>query len=65
MSRAASGTSSTTCATSSRPSRRTLDGGASYQRQLQVAAAHDGDLTAVVAHLARELREGTAPAAVE
>lgn len=45
--------------------RRTLDGGASYQRQLQVAAAHDGDLTAVVAHLARELREGTAPAAVE
>lgn len=45
--------------------RRTLDGGASYLRQLQVAAAHDGDLTAVVAHLARELREGTAPAAVE
>lgn len=45
--------------------RRTLDGGASYQRQLQVAAEHDGDLTAVVAHLARELREGTAPAAVE
>lgn len=41
--------------------RRTLDGGASYQRQLQVAAEHDGDLTAVVAHLARELREGTAP----
>ena len=45
--------------------RRTLDGGASYQRPQQVAAEHDGDLTAVVAHLARELREGTAPAAVE
>ncbi|MBM7505059.1 glutamate--cysteine ligase [Agromyces aurantiacus] len=42
--------------------RRTLEGGASYQRQLAVAAEHDGDLTAVVAHLARELREGTAPA---
>ena len=45
--------------------RRTLDGGASYQRQLQVAAEHDGDLTAVVAHLARELREGTAPATAD
>ncbi len=39
--------------------RRTIEGGASYQRQLAVAAEHHGDLTAVVAHLARELREGT------
>jgi carboxylate-amine ligase len=38
--------------------RLTLDRGASYQRQLRVAAAAGGDLTAVVAHLARELRDG-------
>jgi carboxylate-amine ligase len=38
--------------------RMTLDRGASYQRQLAVAAAAGGDLTAVVAHLARELRDG-------
>ena len=38
--------------------RATLDGGASYQRQLRVATDSGGDLTAVVAHLARELREG-------
>jgi carboxylate-amine ligase len=45
--------------------RRTLDDGASYQRQLAVAEAHGGELTAVVAHLARELREGTVPPVVE
>ncbi|WP_395242878.1 glutamate--cysteine ligase [Agromyces sp. MMS24-K17] len=39
--------------------RRMLDAGASYQRQLRVAAAADGDLTAVVAHLAREFRDGS------
>ncbi|KQM83213.1 glutamate--cysteine ligase [Agromyces sp. Leaf222] len=33
-----------------------LDRGGSYQRQLAVAAANDGDLPSVVAHLARELR---------
>lgn len=38
--------------------RDTLEGGASYQRQLRVAQAADGDLRAVVAHLARELRQG-------
>ncbi|WP_433363990.1 glutamate--cysteine ligase [Actinoplanes sp. CA-142083] len=32
--------------------------GASYQRQLRVAAANDGSLKAVVASLVRELREG-------
>jgi carboxylate-amine ligase len=32
--------------------------GASYQRQLRVAAAHDGSLKAVVSSLVRELREG-------
>ena len=42
--------------------RDTLDHGASYQRQLRAAAAAGGDLTAVVAHLARELRDGVAPA---
>ena len=36
-----------------------LDDGASYSRQLQVAAANDGDLTAVVKALARELRDGS------
>ncbi len=34
-----------------------VDGGASYQRQLRVAAAHGGSLKAVVASLVRELRE--------
>jgi carboxylate-amine ligase len=38
--------------------RDTLDGGASYQRQLRVAHDADGDLRAVVAHLTRELRQG-------
>jgi carboxylate-amine ligase len=32
--------------------------GASYQRQRAVAAAHDGDLVAVVESVVRELREG-------
>ncbi|MGR2751478.1 glutamate--cysteine ligase [Agromyces arachidis] len=49
------------CADELQRVRRTLDGGASYQRQLRVAEAHGGELTAVVAHLARELREGTVP----
>ena len=35
-----------------------VDRGASYQRQLRVAAAHDGSLKAVVSSLVRELREG-------
>jgi carboxylate-amine ligase len=35
-----------------------VDHGASYQRQLRVAAANDGSLKAVVASLIRELREG-------
>ena len=35
-----------------------VDGGASYQRQLRVAAANDGSLRAVVASLVRELRDG-------
>ncbi len=43
--------------------RAMLDGGASYQRQLRVAEATGGDLTAVVAHLARELRAGVNPQA--
>ena len=34
------------------------DQGASYQRQLRVAAANDGSLKAVVSSLVRELREG-------
>jgi carboxylate-amine ligase len=34
------------------------DRGASYQRQLNVAAANDGSLKAVVASLVRELRDG-------
>lgn len=41
--------------------RRTLAIGASYQRQLAVADAAEGDLRAVTAHLIREFREG-APA---
>ncbi|MCI2959041.1 glutamate--cysteine ligase [Agromyces atrinae] len=36
-----------------------LDHGGSYQRQLRVAAENDGDLRAVVTHLARELRDGS------
>ncbi|MEI5583099.1 MULTISPECIES: glutamate--cysteine ligase [unclassified Agromyces] len=51
------------CAEELQRIRRTLDDGASYQRQLRVAEAHGGELTAVVAHLARELREGTVPPA--
>jgi carboxylate-amine ligase len=34
-----------------------VDRGASYQRQLRVAAAHGGSLKAVVSSLVRELRE--------
>jgi carboxylate-amine ligase len=37
---------------------RILAVGASYQRQRAVAAAHDGDLTAVVDSLLAELRDG-------
>jgi carboxylate-amine ligase len=37
-----------------------LDGGASYQRQLRVAADTGGSLKAVVASLVTELRDGTA-----
>ena len=51
------------CAEELQRIRRTLDEGASYQRQLRVAQEHGGELTAVVAHLARELREGTVPRA--
>ncbi|QAY73791.1 glutamate--cysteine ligase [Agromyces protaetiae] len=39
--------------------RTMLEMGASYQRQLGVAHAAGGDLRAVVAHLAHELRDGT------
>ncbi|MBM2614936.1 glutamate--cysteine ligase [Actinoplanes sp. LDG1-06] len=35
-----------------------VEGGASYQRQLRVAAANNGSLKAVVSSLVRELREG-------
>ncbi|WP_353814343.1 glutamate--cysteine ligase [Agromyces sp. SYSU T00266] len=49
------------CAVELQRIRRTIDEGAGYQRQLKVAEQHGGDLTAVVAHLARELREGTQP----
>ena len=38
-----------------------LDAGASYQRQLRVAAANGGSLPAVVAALSAELRGGTLP----
>ncbi|QEO15724.1 glutamate--cysteine ligase [Agromyces intestinalis] len=38
--------------------RRMLEAGASYRRQLRVAEASDGDLSQVVAHLAREFRSG-------
>jgi carboxylate-amine ligase len=37
-----------------------IDGGASYQRQLAVAAKNDGSLKAVVASLVAELRDGVA-----
>ncbi|TFD48676.1 glutamate--cysteine ligase [Cryobacterium sp. Hh11] len=37
---------------------RIIDEGGSYQRQLAVAAAHDGSLPAVVAALSHELAEG-------
>ena len=53
------------CADELQRIRRTLDEGASYQRQLRVAEAHGGELTAVVTHLARELREGTVPPAAD
>ncbi|MFF2390478.1 glutamate--cysteine ligase [Agromyces sp. NPDC058104] len=54
------------CAAELQGVRATLDAGASAQRQLDVAQAAGGDLTAVVAHLARELREGFgAPASPE
>ena len=46
------------CAVELQQVRQTLDGGASYQRQLRVAEAAGGDLRAVVAHLAHELRDG-------
>jgi carboxylate-amine ligase len=38
--------------------RRILQVGASYQRQRAVAAAHDGDLRAVVDSLLGEMRDG-------
>jgi carboxylate-amine ligase len=37
---------------------RVLEVGASYQRQRAVAAAHDGDLRAVVDSLLAEMRDG-------
>ena len=40
-----------------------MAGGASYQRQLAVAARNDGSLKAVVASLVTELRDGVAPSA--
>jgi carboxylate-amine ligase len=46
------------CAVELQGVRGMLDSGASYARQLRVAEAAGGDLTAVVAHLARELRDG-------
>ena len=49
------------CAAELQQVRAVLDDGASYQRQLRVAEAAGGDLTAVVAHLAKELREGFSP----
>ncbi|GAC1329207.1 MAG: glutamate--cysteine ligase [Mycobacteriales bacterium] len=43
-----------------------VEGGASYQRQRAVAAAHDGDLTAVVDSLLQEMRTDTpTPVAVD
>ena len=49
------------CAAELQQVRVMLDGGASYQRQLRVAEAAGGDHTAVVAHLARELRGRGSP----
>ncbi|MGW9629173.1 glutamate--cysteine ligase [Agromyces sp. NPDC055520] len=46
------------CADELQGVRAMLDSGASYARQLRVAEAAGGDLRAVVAHLARELRDG-------
>jgi carboxylate-amine ligase len=40
-----------------------LDTGASYQRQLAVAALNDGSLPAVVAALSNELKHGLVPPA--
>ncbi|GAA1950320.1 glutamate--cysteine ligase [Agromyces allii] len=44
------------CASELQLVRGILDRGGSYQRQIAVAEANDGDLAAVVAHLAEELR---------
>ncbi|GAB2600871.1 putative glutamate--cysteine ligase 2 [Paractinoplanes abujensis] len=46
------------CAAELERIREIIAGGASYQRQLRVAAASDGSLKAVVSSLVRELREG-------
>lgn len=46
------------CATELAGIRETVRTGASYQRQQAVAAAHDGDLTAVVRAMLREMRAG-------
>ncbi|MGO2745137.1 glutamate--cysteine ligase [Microbacterium sp.] len=46
------------CATEFAAARTILDSGASYQRQLRVAEAADGDLREVVQHLIREFRSG-------
>jgi carboxylate-amine ligase len=53
------------CAVELQQVRETLDAGASYQRQLRVAEAAGGDLRAVVAHLAHELRDGVEDAPPE
>lgn len=45
------------CAAELERLRDIVDGGASYQRQLQVATAHHGSLKAVVSSLVRELRD--------
>ncbi|MRG58704.1 glutamate--cysteine ligase [Agromyces sp. CFH 90414] len=49
------------CAAELASVRLMVEQGASYQRQLRVAHAADGDLREVVAHLARELRDGVRP----
>jgi carboxylate-amine ligase len=49
------------CATELASIATILDEGASYTRQLRVAAANDGDLSAVVKALAQELRDGSRP----
>ncbi|GIM90403.1 putative glutamate--cysteine ligase 2 [Paractinoplanes toevensis] len=46
------------CAVELEQVRDIITGGASYQRQLRVAADNDGSLKAVVSSLVRELREG-------